>query len=379
MELCEQGCTGCGVCVEVCPARCISWRETSWGEWVPKVEKEQCTGCGECIRRCPAGKTPLSMRPQTVYAAYSLDPEERRRCSSGGVATVVSRQVIREGGAVFGSAYERGGGASHRCVTDMVGLEALRGSKYMQSDLKDSYRRVHKLLLQDRNVLFIGAPCQVDGLYAYLENDFERLTTMDFVCHGAPAPRFFQEHLDYLEQKYAVCSDHVSFRGEYGYCLTLYREGIPFYRGERDEDLYYRAFLENLLTRDCCLQCPYASAARVADLTVGDFWGLGKEIPFSGDLSDGVSEILVNTRKGGRLLERCRAELYLEPRILEEAQRGNKQLQGPPLPHPMRESFRKRYCRMGFERAAAGCLHKDRWTQLLRKGFGFMAGEGKVK
>lgn len=361
MKICEQGCCiECGVCAAVCPVQCITWREDSWGERAPFINVDQCIGCGLCASRCPAACMPRAMRPQSVYAVYSLDSEERKRCSSGGAATIFARQVVRSGGVVFGAAFEEDGQVSHRCVSDEEGIEALRGSKYVLSDLRDSYHRIHNKLMRGREVLFIGAPCQVDGLYAYLENDFERLTTMDFVCHGAPAPRFFREYLESLEQKAGRKSDRIVFRGENGYCLILSQDGVPFYEGPRTQDLYYRAFLSNLLTRECCIRCPYASTARVSDLTVGDFWGLGEERPFLGDPDGGVSEVLVNTRKGARLLDLCKEELYCEQRTLEEARRGNKQLQGPPVPHPMRETFRGRYRRVGFERAATRCL-KNGW------------------
>lgn len=362
MKICEQGCCiECGVCAAVCPVQCITWREDSWGERTPFINSEQCIGCGLCANRCPAAKMPRAMRPQEVYAAYSLDLEERRRCSSGGAATVFARRMVSSGGAVFGASFERDGQVSHRCVTDEEGIEALQGSKYVRSDLGDSYHRIHKKLMRGQEVLFIGAPCQVDGLYAYLENDFERLTTMDFVCHGAPAPRYFREHLQCLEQKAGRKSDEMAFRGEKGYCLILSQDGQPFYEQDRSRDLYYRAFLSNLLCRDCCIRCPYASTARVSDITVGDFWGLGEERPFLGDPDGGVSEVLINTRKGERLLDLCKKELYLEHRTLEEARLGNKQLQGPPAPHPMREAFRRRYRRVGFERAASRCLNYDWW------------------
>ena len=371
MKICEGGCVQCGACLAVCPQQCITWQEDPWGERTPVVEEAKCTRCQRCSTRCPANRIPNGMRPMEVYAAYSLDPEERRRCSSGGAASIFSRKMIRRGGVVFGAAFEPGGKVAHRCVTEEEGLEALRGSKYLQSDLGKTFQNIKKFLIRDKEVLFIGSPCQVDGLYAFLGGHFERLTTIDFVCHGAPAPIFFQEHLAALEQRAGLQSDAISFRGEDGYCLTLSHRGTPFYREKKENDLYYLAFLSNLLARDCCLHCPYASTVRVADLTVGDFWGLGEAVPFDGDTRDGVSAVLVNTRKGQRLLESCKAELFVSSTTLEEGRRGNEQLQGPPLPHPKRELFRKRYIRLGFEQAAARTLPINRWPFLGRKG-----GEG---
>jgi len=43
-----EKCTGCGVCVEVCPLEAISLTDS-----VAVVDEETCTECGLCVGECP--------------------------------------------------------------------------------------------------------------------------------------------------------------------------------------------------------------------------------------------------------------------------------------------------------------------------------------
>ena len=64
----------------------------------------------------------------------------------------------------------------------------MRGSKYVQSDLGDTFRQARALLEAGTPVLFSGVPCQIDGLLRFLGRDYEHLLTCDLVCHGVPSP-----------------------------------------------------------------------------------------------------------------------------------------------------------------------------------------------
>lgn len=102
--------------------------------------------------------------------------------------------------------------------------------------------------------------------------------------------------------------DHVRFRDEEGYFLTLTSpEGKQLYRKGFPWDAYLNAFQYGLFFRPCCYQCLYACPQRVSDLTVGDFWGLGQTTyP-----KKKVSVILTNTIRGGQMLSDCKNRSFL--------------------------------------------------------------------
>ncbi|NLN62740.1 MAG: 4Fe-4S binding protein [Myxococcales bacterium] len=44
----KDECTGCGDCVEACPAECITLVDE-----VAVIDEDECTECGACIDECP--------------------------------------------------------------------------------------------------------------------------------------------------------------------------------------------------------------------------------------------------------------------------------------------------------------------------------------
>ncbi len=48
-------CTGCGVCVEVCPLEGISLNDD-----LAVIDEDTCTECGLCVGECPNGAISLN-------------------------------------------------------------------------------------------------------------------------------------------------------------------------------------------------------------------------------------------------------------------------------------------------------------------------------
>ena len=61
------------------------------------------------------------------------------------------------------------------------------GSKYVQSNIGETYRNVKYFLEKERYVLYTGTPCQIEGLKTYLGKDYDKLYTQDIICHGVPS------------------------------------------------------------------------------------------------------------------------------------------------------------------------------------------------
>lgn len=52
MTIREQGCRGCGMCLEVCPTDCLSFDEHNQKAVVAKIEN--CIACLSCAFICPS-------------------------------------------------------------------------------------------------------------------------------------------------------------------------------------------------------------------------------------------------------------------------------------------------------------------------------------
>lgn len=358
MELCDRAlCTGCQSCFNSCPKGCISLKMEN-GYLYPAIDDTQCIECGRCRESCPVLRPVEQKIPRRVFAAACLDLSDYKASSSGGMATLLGKKIILQGGIVYGAAFvNQKQGVRHVRVNSLEGLERLRGSKYVHSEIGTTYRQVAEDLKENRTVLFVGTPCQVAGLYRYLGTRTERLITIDLVCHGTPPYAFLREHLERRTKEY----DQIIFRVGGEFRLVAEWNKAPAYTQDRFLDMYYLGFLKGLTYRKSCYSCEYATSSRCGDITLGDFWGYRgtyRAFPFEGKY--GLSLVMLNSEKGQDLFENCQKEIACEERTLEEAVEGNTQLRHPANVHRNREKFLKLYKKRGFDYAAKQSLFLER-------------------
>lgn len=340
MEICKkESCTGCHACYTICPKNCIKMVENEEGFLYPLVDKNLCIECGLCKKTCPVNKPVGFNKNRVTFAAWSLDDAEHRTSSSGGIASAFSREVIKEGGCVFGAAFEENLKLQCTKVEDKAGIERLKGSKYIQSVVGDSFKNLIEELEAGREVLFISTPCQVAGLKKVLKKSYENLITVDLICHGTPSKKVLDKYLEDQKKKFNKSIDRITFRGEEGFLINLYSNKEKVYSQISVKDLYYVGFLRGLYYRKSCYECTYAKSERISDITIGDFWGLGKEESFEYDVKNGVSCCLVNTEKGERFIKRNASACHFVERDFQEAVQGNKQLRFPSKMHKNRDKF----------------------------------------
>lgn len=357
MYICPiENCTGCMACFNVCPHNAITFKKGQLGECLPDIDKTSCVECGICQKICPQNNPPEFFGTKKVFAAWSEDAEDITECSSGGAATVFSRSIIASGGVVYGAAVI-GDKAKHIRVDELKDIKKLRGSKYVQSEIGDIYKFVKKDLKEDKQVLFIGVPCQVAGLKAYLNKDYDKLLTVDLICHGTPPHTYLEEHLDSKVKEW----DFYTFRGKLDFKMAAYKDDKLVYINDKSYDEYFISFLDGLTFRNSCYSCLYAKSERISDVTIGDFWGINKKTLGKKPIGR-ISLVLSNTDKGESFLETLNGILYMEERNLKEAineSQGN--LIHPTKYHSERQQFEENYKKYGFERAI-------RKTSLWKKG-----------
>lgn len=356
----ENSCSGCSACLSICPQDAIFMTENLHGSTIPKINMKKCIACNACRNVCPNNRFLGSWkRSDYAYAVWSEDKDDIAYSSSGGAAAVFSRYIVRNGGVVFGAA-SIDGTVKHIRSDSESELGKLRGSKYVQSQIGDTYRLVKREVLGGKSVLFIGTPCQIAGLRNFLGKEYENLLMMDLICHGTPPEKYLQEHIHSVVGKKKW--NYVAFRGEKDFYLTVLDDNRILYQQKADEDMYFRAFLDGLIFRENCYQCQYACPDRVSDITIGDFWGLDRTKlihPYMGK----VSLVLLNSEKGEKLFNSCMEAFVWEKRDICEAlnpQQGN--LLHPSDRHSDRNIFLDSYPQLGFTRS----VKKTRVWKIIR-------------
>lgn len=336
----KHDCCGCEACMQACPKRCISLERDKEGFLYPIVNTNICVECGVCERVCPVINTGEQTFPLQVWAARNEDEEIRRQSSSGGIATKLAEKIIDEGGVVFGVIMTEQCEAIHTFTETKAGLEAFRGSKYIQSRVGESFKQAKEFLKAGRKVLFIGTPCQISGLKHFLRKDYSTLYTVDFICHGVPSPGVFKWYIQEEANKYVSArkgrKNSVSFspihsipKGDiqlpeglkvvdihfrdkregwkkYSFVLQLAeasadgKKNTVSFSSNVSENIFLKGFCSDLYLRPSCHKCPVRSYRSGSDLTIADFWGQEYMFP-EFDNDTGTSCVIVKTTKGQTL------------------------------------------------------------------------------
>jgi coenzyme F420-reducing hydrogenase beta subunit len=288
--------------------------------------KPSCTDCGFI---CPQIRKPNFHGLPKVYAVQLKDEYELLNSTSGGMFTAVSQYVFDQQGVVFGAIYKDHLQVKHTMAENMDQLMPMRGSKYIQSDISECYKKIRQQLDDGRLVLFSGLPCQVAGVYAYLGKTYEHLITMDLICSGIPSQKLFDSYIEYIENKHRIKIVDFRFRDKHKYGLShtvvityINKQGRTKIKTIKDRNAisYYIAFGKQNCFMDSCYSCHYNTINRISDLTVGGFWSIRHT---SSQLNEykGISLVLSNTCKSESIIKWIRKNsiAYVEEHALNIA------------------------------------------------------------
>lgn len=300
-------CNGCGACYSSCPKNCIIMKEDEEGFLYPFIDNEKCVDCRLCEKICPVLKNKSVVSNPVAYAVFNNDLKIRENSSSGGVFSLIAENIINKNGVVFGARYNASeNNVVHTYVETIEELAKLRGSKYFQSRLENSFVSAKEFLEADRYVLFSGTPCQISGLKAFLNKEYDKLYTQDIICHGVPSKMVWQKYVDFCCDGNQKKIEEVFFRNkDNGW--NNYNLKISFTNGEIKKEcfknnLFMKSFLSNVCLRPSCYACVNKTINRQSDFTLADYWGVKNVHPQFND-DKGVSLCVLHTKKGMGLFE----------------------------------------------------------------------------
>jgi coenzyme F420-reducing hydrogenase beta subunit len=325
----KQDCCGCTACYVLCPENCITMVEDEQGFLYPEVNKAICINCGLCIKGCPLNgsgyRNTTNPHNVKVYAVKHELEAVRMSSSSGGMFTALSDYVLDNHGAVFGAAFDETMVLKHMCATTKAERDKCKGSKYVQSNIDNSYTEAKKLLIQGKPVLFTGTPCQTAGLYSFLGRDYDNLYSCDIVCHGTPSPGVFRMYISFIEEKHGDKVIDIQFRNK----DVNWRKPTMLIKTKRKQissrlswDPFGRLFTKVICYRPSCHFCKFTNTTRPSDITIADFWGIERSKPGFDD-NKGISLVLVNTEKGSKIFQNVKTNLNVEESCLHECMQIN--------------------------------------------------------
>ena len=314
----KNRCTGCGACANACATGAIQLVENSEGFLEPVVDEERCISCGACESTCPVLHDLSNNDDETGHCLLVTTKLEQyyKKSATIGLCTMLAEKAIEENGVVFGVWLDESEWkAKHICISSHAELDKIRNSKYIQSDAASCHEDVKSRLIAGRTVLFIGTPCQVAGLNAFLGKQYKNLYTIDLICHGVYSYKLLREEVGYWENKLKGKVENFRFRSKE---VSPWSEGgiINFDLRDRNGRLThverhgkysptYRCYAysgdgSNYNLRESCYNCVFRNRRRYGDLTVGDAWLISQNYLDwnQTNCSNGVSLAIVNSEKG---------------------------------------------------------------------------------
>lgn len=240
-----------------------------------------------------------------VYAAKNKDKKVLLKSSSGGVFYSIAKKVLDDEGIVCGATYNENGKVFHTIIDSIDDLDSILGSKYVRSDLGDIFKKIKVALSENKKVLFCGTPCQVGALFYFLgKKEYDNLTTIDFICHGTPEPKYWDM---FLKQNSISHVDSLNFRFKKpsweNYSLKInnkiFKKINPY--------MYY--FLNNYTLLESCYDCKFKGFNRHSDITLCDLWG--NNYYYTGLKNKyGVSGVILNSEKARHIFQSLKGEYF---------------------------------------------------------------------
>lgn len=386
----KYNCCGCSACQQICLKKCISMEMDEEGFLYPNTVKDSCISCNLCTRVCPMLHKNKPADVIETFAYKHKNDDIRMKSSSGGAFSFYAEKILKENGVVYGAGFTKNWEVAHKRIDSLGELDQIRRSKYVQSNINNTYLSVKEDLNSGFKVLFTGTPCQIAGLKSFLRKDYPNLFLIDVFCHGVPSPEVFSIYLaEILNHPQTTLSSSpirlliherkhkrlqtVNFRDKENSRWRLFSLKLHFkeYSGQDcvivnnwKKDVFNQGFLNHLYLRPSCHDCKFRNQTSGSDITIGDFWGIEKIIPETQFDDNGYNAVIINTPKGMMLSDDMER---LKDVSFEDIVKNNGSLIESPRPYVLRETFFKKYKRKGMLFMTKVCIQQDLFSKVYRK------------
>lgn len=348
----SKKCCGCSACMDICHSQAIEMVPDREGFLYPVVDTEKCTNCGLCEKVCPAIELPNFNSEPDVYALQLKDNDVLKLSQSGGAFAAIASIVLEKNGVVYGAALNECLRVVHDRAENAEEMKKFHGSKYVQTDMRGVMKLVKEDLKDGKEVLFSGTACHIAGLYKYLGKEYDNLITCDLICHGVPTPMLLEKYIDYVEKN----SKKNILDFKFGYYNTddgtdwnSPRCETAFFDDGSKKTLkkYIQMFSSNWCLRPFCHTCPFTKVERIADFTIGDFWGI-EHFSSTFDTQNGVSVLFANSGKAKILMSEIEKIAVVELANIENVKKYQHNLKLPSKANKRRSKLMDKLINKGF-------------------------------
>lgn len=322
-SLIKAECFGCEACVQICPQNAIEMKEDEEGFLYPHIAEEKCIHCNLCRNVCSKECMPKRYKDDKyAFGGYIEDSNVRNKSTSGGAFSAIVNAFCDNNYIIFG-AEAKGLSVFHSYISDVDEIDKFRKSKYSQSKMGTVYKDCKKFLAEGKKVLFSGTPCQIAGLKAFLgDKTYDNLLTVEVICEGVPSPYYIRKYDVFLETRYGSKIKELDYRytdansqdnptrGKWDFeVMKVKLKNGRIIKVDRWFNPFWSVWLNHLISRPSCYECPFATTERAADISLGDLWGVHLYCPELYGNNMGASLVVCNTKKGKEVF--CKAQKWM--------------------------------------------------------------------
>lgn len=391
----KTDCCGCNACGDICPKQAISYTTDNEGFWYPEVDMEKCVDCGLCEKVCPILQIDAlkknDFESPICFAAQNKNLESLFNSTSGSAFAAFAAKIYKDKGFVGGAIFNEDYSVRQFISNNKEDLEQLRNTKYVQSNSEGFYTEVQSLLKEGNKVLVCGLPCQMAALRSFLRKDYENLVIVDMICLGINSPLILPAYLHWKEEQHGSKLVYYKAKNkELGWrqltTKMVFENGDVEY-DKKDTNYFTQGFIStHAFARPCCYDCKFKGTPRIADITIGDFWGAERYVGKEYDQDLGTSIVLVNSKKGEDFYKSVRKAFRDKPVEYEAVRKGNKALDiSLSRPSFDRAEFYRDLSELAFKEFADKYIKvpaeqlptfRRKIKNLLRFGYGIMRASG---
>ena len=328
-------CCGCNACGDACAHSAISFKSDKEGFWYPEVDTNKCVDCGLCEKVCPIIQIDSlkknDFQEPRCYAVQNKNLDSLFNSTSGSAFAALAEKMYKDSGYVGGAIFNDDYSVRQFISNNKEDLEQLRNSKYVQSNSEGFYTQVRDILKKGEKVLVCGLPCQMAALRSFLHKDYENLIIVDLICLGINSPKILPAYLKWQEEKHNSKIVYYKAKNkELGWreltTKIVFENGDVEY-DKKDTNYFTVGFIgTHAFARPSCYECRFKGFPRIADITIGDFWGAEKYVGKDLDNDLGTSVILINSEKGQLFYESMRSKFKEQVVRIDDVIKGNSAL-----------------------------------------------------
>lgn len=308
-----------------------------------------------------------------AYACYNKNRNVRMNSSSGGIYPLLAERCLINGGVVFAAIYDSNWNVVHSRIEKIEDIKKSQGSKYVASHLGDTFYQVKEALLSGEDVIFVGTPCQGQGLKSFLRDsrvDVKKLLIIDFICHGVPSRLVWRKYLSTKMKNSHITNINMRDKSS-GWTYGNYSWAIEYENKEtiyipRREVSFMTGMVDSIYLRDSCYECKFKGISRESDITLGDYWHVWEHIPEMDD-NCGTSLVVLQSIKGKEWFDAIKDNIIYIKADSNKAASVNQSMIISEERHPNSNYFFKNIDIINFDDLVFNASHLSISQKILRK------------